>query len=216
MAGKIGFEHHCLEEKVPKKANKKSLKDSPFSHAQIDMIWDFYVTHVISGGSGLERSIVDYGWTKDEKKTGYPGIEKSIIDCAELVGQICFIRSTNCQDTLSAMDLSGDSICVNHERAVLLQKYSVTVDENETIKFSGGGENHVNCLFRHVRNSLAHGNTYFFDNGMVLLEDKDKSKITAEILIKQQTLLDWIGIVDKEEKFYVLVDACEKCKTEES
>ena len=46
----------------------------------------------------------------------------------------------------------------------------------------------------------------FFDNGTVLLEDKDGAKITAEILINQQTLLDWIKIIDKDERFYRLVD----------
>lgn len=215
MAGKTGFEHHCAEEKISKTVSKKSLKDSPFSHAQIDIIWDFYVTHAINGGSGLERSVIDYGWTKDDKRaTGYPAIEKELIRTANLSDKICFIRAKTCKDTLTAMDLSGDLICASHERAVLLQNYNITIDENDTIQFSGGGENHVNCLFRHIRNALAHGNTYFFANGKVLLEDKDNSKITAVILIKQQTLLDWIRVVDKGEKFYTLVDVCTKCKTD--
>lgn len=199
MAGMNGFEHHCECAKTLKTENKKSLKDSPFSYAQIDMLWDFYVTHAISGGSGLARSIDDYGWKKDDnKKNGYPVLEKKLIEKAGLDNNICFIRSATCKDTLSAMDLSGDRICIKHPRAVLLQKYSTTVDENEKISFSGGGENHVNCLFRHIRNAFAHGNTYFFDSGTVLLEDCDNSKITAEILIEQQTLLDWIKIIDKE------------------
>ena len=215
MAGMNGFVHHCSDAKVSKKANKKSLTVSPFSYAQIDMLWDFYVTHTISGGSGLERSVNDYGWKKDDnKKDGYPALEKELIAKAGLSNNICFIRSTTCKDTMSAMNLSNDEICIEHPRAVLLQKYSTTVDENEKISFSGGGENRVNCLFRHIRNSFAHGNTYFFDNGNVLLEDKDNSKITAAILIKQQTLLDWIRVIDKEEQFYTLVDVCAKCKTE--
>lgn len=52
----------------------------------------------------------------------------------------------------------------------------------------------INCLFRHIRNSFSHANTYFFDNDYMLLEDKEKNRITARILIKQQTLLDWIKI----------------------
>lgn len=216
MAGMNGFSHHCSETKVSKTAYKKSLTDSPFSYAQIDMLWDFYVTHTISGGSGLGRSVSDYGWKKDDnKKDGYPALEKELIAKAGLSNNICFIRSTTCKDTLSAMDLSNDEICIEHPRAVLLQKYSTTVDENEKISFSGGGENHVNCLFRHIRNSFAHGNTYFFENGTVLLEDKENSKITDEILIIQKTLLDWIKIIDKDEEYYVLLDACTKCKATE-
>lgn len=217
MAGMTGFAHYCECEKVSKAANKKSLKDSPFSYAQIDMIWDFYVTHAISGGSGLERDITDYGWDKSENKTnGHPAIERCLVDIAGLKNKICFIRAKTCKDTLGAMDLSNDMICTEHPRVVALQKFSTTVDENEKIQFAGGGENHITCLFRHVRNAFAHGNTYFFKSGFVLLEDKDNSTITAEILIKQQTLLDWIKVIDKNEKYYVLVDVCNGCKAEGS
>ena len=217
MAGMNGFMHHCSDDKVSKTANKKSLADSPFSYAQIDMLWDFYVTHTISGGSGLERSVSDYGWKKDDnKKDGYPALEKELIAKAGLSNSICFIRSATCKDTLSAMDLSNYAICVEHPRAVLLQKYSTTVDENEKISFSGGGENHVNCLFRHIRNSFAHGNTYFFDNGTILLEDMDKSRVTAAILVRQQTLLDWIALIDKDKRFYILKNICDRCKLAEN
>ena len=34
-----------------------------------------------------------------------------------------------------------------------------------------------------MRNALAHGNTYFFDNEMCLFEDKDGSKKTASIIV---------------------------------
>lgn len=217
MPGMMGYEHHCGEEKVSKAANKKSLKDSPFSYAQIDMIWDFYVTHAISGGTGLERTVEDYGWSKTEnKKDGYPAIECSLIEKAKLKNNICFIRAKKCNDTLGAMDLSNDLICVSHPRAVLLRNYTLSVDENERISFAGSSaaENQVVCLFRHLRNAIAHGNTYFFENGFVLLEDKDKSSISASILIQQQTLLDWISVIDRNKKYYVLVDKCARCKTE--
>lgn len=218
MSGMRGFEHHCDEDKESKATNKKPLKDSPFSYAQIDMLWDFYVTHAISGGTGFERTVVDYGWEKDDnKRNGYPALESALIEKAGLADSTCFIRAKTCKDTLSAMDLANDQMCVTHPRAVMLQKYSISVDENEKLQFAGGSgtENHVICLFRHIRNAFAHGNTYFFENGFVLLEDKDGSTITAEILVKQQTLLDWIKVIDKEEKYYVLTNPCAECKLEE-
>ena len=43
---------------------------------------------------------------------------------------------------------------------------------------------------------------FFFDNGMCLLEDKDGRSITAEILIPQKSLLEWIYIVDRGGKYY--------------
>lgn len=218
MAGKTGFEHRCEKNKVQKREYKKSLKDSAFSHAQINMIWDFYVTHAISGGTGLERSIENYGWQKgDNKANGYPAIEKALSESAGLDNNLCFIRAKTCKDTLAAMDLSNDYICIEHPRAVMLRNYSIQVDENEKMNFAGGqsSENNVVSLFRHIRNSLAHGNTYFFDNRYMLLEDKDGKTITAAILIKQQTLLDWIKVIDKDEKYYMLIDAFAGCKQEE-
>ena len=40
MAGMNGFVHRCSDAKVSKTANKKSLTASPFSYAQIDMLWE--------------------------------------------------------------------------------------------------------------------------------------------------------------------------------
>lgn len=55
-------------------------------------------------------------------------------------------------------------------------------------------------ILTHIRNAFAHSNTYFFDNNMVLLEDKSKGIITAEILLPMKILLDWIKLIDKDEK----------------
>lgn len=83
----------------------------------------------------------------------------------------------------------------------MLQDFSTLIDENENIKLENK-ENHILCLMRHIRNTFAHGNTYFFDNDNMLLEDKDGEKITASILISKRSLLDWIKIIDKDSKFY--------------
>ena len=60
-------------------------------------------------------------------------------------------------------------------------------------------------VLTHIRNAFAHGMTYFFDNRNVLLEDKDqRGIITARIILKMQTLLDWITLIDREQRYYVL------------
>lgn len=212
MAGKKGFIHNCDNKKIAIDDYKKSLTESAYSYAQIDMIWDFYVTHSLNKASGQRRELTDYGWEKSESgEHGYKKLE-SVLKETAFIDDFCFIRAKTCKDTLSAMNLSGGFMCIEHPRAVALQNHSTTVDENENIKFSAGGENRIDCLFRHLRNSLAHGNTYFFDNGFVLLEDKDGSRITARILVKQQSLLDWIKIIDKDEIYYILKDDCSNCK----
>lgn len=213
MSGMNGFTHNCENNKVRWQEFKKSLSDSSFSYAQIAMIWDFYVTHSFSGSSGQERKLTEYGWGSGEKdlKT----VEKELMLSAG-IAKLCCIRSKGIDKTLSANDFVNSEICVEHPRIILRQNYTLTVDENETIKFAGGGENRIVSLFRHIRNAFAHSNTYFFDNGNMLLEDKEGSKVTAKILIKQQTLLDWIAIIDKNQRYYVLVDPCAECKSKEN
>ena len=99
------------------------------------------------------------------------------------------------------MDLYEDLICISHPRAVLMQNFTCSTDENEKVTLKSE-ENRINAIFRHIRNALAHGNTFFFDNGMCLLEDKDGKRRTAGILIPSRSLLDWIFIVDKNEIHY--------------
>ena len=109
--------------------------------------------------------------------------------------------------TLSRFELDsgkGDNekeIEIDILKIVCLTPFSIT-DENPPEPKIGQAES----VLTHIRNAFAHGNTYFFDNGNVMLEDKNKGIITARIIIKQQTLLDWIFIIDKEKKYYIPVN----------
>lgn len=194
MAAMKGFSHECACKKIKYEEFKGSLKDSAFDDADVSLIWDFYVTHAFTGGSGQERSLIDYGWEEKDLEA----LEKKLMENAT-IEKLCCIRSHSINDTLGTCDLSNSEICITHPRAVLQQKFNIAVDENENMKYAGGtgAENRIKCLFRHIRNAFAHSNTYFFENGNVLLEDRDNRKITARIVLPQQALLDWIGIIDK-------------------
>ncbi len=201
--GMIGFSHTCSGTKVEISNFKKSIKDSSFSEDEIIIVWDFYVTHNVAGGTGIVRSLQDYNWDiKNKRDSTLLEIEKGLMQIAN-IDRLCCIRSKKIDNTLIACDLSSNNICIEHPRAVLRQKHTLTVDENERINFAGGGQNRIDCIFEHIRNSLAHSNTYFFENGNVLLEDKDGSTITARIIISKQTLLDWIYYIDKDSKYYI-------------
>lgn len=209
--GMKNWVHNCNQLKVEKDKYKRSLHDSGLPLKQIDLIWDFYVTHALSGGSGLSISAIDYGWIKERKnntdekdklKVDNDGLKKELENSANFeFGGFCIIRAKSITHTLKAMNLSDSHICISHPRAVLMRDYKVEVNENEELKY-GFKELEIDAIFRHIRNAFAHGNTYFFDNGNILLEDKDGNKITASILVGKQTLLDWIFIVDKGHKYY--------------
>lgn len=182
---------------------KKSINESSFSIEQIAMIWDFYVTKSMAGSAAQRRKISDYG--------------QSQIPFAKMLNaatiddnHYAVLLADKMPLTLKELDfvVAGSKgveieIDIDTPRFAFLMGYSISDNEppkakNDCSKAEG--------LLTHIRNAFAHGNTYFFPNGNVLLEDKNGSTITAMILIKQQTLLDWIKIIDCDERYYRIVD----------
>ncbi|MCD7958868.1 MAG: hypothetical protein LUF89_05060 [Ruminococcus sp.] len=102
-------------------------------------------------------------------------------------------------------------ICIDCPRGVLKWRYKTVITEDETVKYvytsnsnslqdedetNKYHETMLSCLFRHIRNSFAHNNTYFFENGNVLFVDFDINKeLSAMLLIKKQVLLEWRDLI---------------------
>lgn len=109
----------------------------------------------------------------------------------------CLIKSDDIVNTLDSMNLT-EKICVEHPRAVLKQNFKVTVLEDGTAVIAQQ-ESRLECLFRHIRNSLAHNHTYLFENNNILLEDcEENGKVSARILIPRDSLLEWIKIIRRD------------------
>lgn len=174
----------CSSTKVEISKFRESLNECKrYKDKEKLLIWDFYVSQYVQGRFvGI-----------DQKKI--PVLVKRLMN----VGGVEFfraIRTKKIDNTLKRTDLSEPSLCPEHPRIVLTRKFSLTSDENEKLSFTGGNaENELSCLLRHIRNSLAHNNTYFFKTGNMLLEDRDGNAISARILIGQKTLIDWIELL---------------------
>lgn len=187
---------------------KKSLRESGLSPAQVDMIWDFYVTKSVAKSSGQKRSAADYA---GGKRPQLPLQE--MLTAAGFEDRVKILMCNSIAETLKLLELEptqkqmnekGEKITVEVEldidtpRMVCIQEYTIS-DENEPVGKIGKAE----CILTHIRNSFAHAQTYFFDNGFVLLEDRDtRGAVTARIMMRRNALLDWIGIIDKEHRFY--------------
>lgn len=182
---------------------KKSINCAGFSDEQIAMIWDFYVTKAIAGSASQQRKVSDYGLSK------IPYDE--MLKIAEVPDGCCnALLADKMPETLRLNDLLivGEKgvpveIDIDIPRIAYLIPYQI-IDNGKPQAKNNCGK--AEALLTHIRNSFAHGNTYFFDNGNVLLEDKNGSTITAMCLLRQQTLLDWIQLIDKSQKYYVLHD----------
>ena len=177
-------------------AYKKSIYDIGLPREQEAAIWDFYVTKSIASSASQRRTISDYGWKNIPFK-------EMLSSAGILSNNVKILPATSINETLKKYNL--DTGKANDEKEIEIDELKIVcltpftiADENPPKAKVGDAES----VLTHIRNAFAHGNTYFFDNGKVLLEDKNSNVITARILIDVQTLLDWIPIVDNLHRFY--------------
>ena len=182
---------------------KKSINESAFSNEQVAMIWDFYVTKSIAASASQKRTASDYG------KKNLPW--KEMCKVANLSPKnVKILLANSINKTLEALDLSITSGSGNNKkehpieigvpRIACLTPYTIADEDTPKAKV---GE--AESVLTHIRNSFAHGNTYYFENQFVLFEDKDqKGTITARIILAQQTLIDWINLIDSEQRYYII------------
>lgn len=182
--------------------HKKSINESAFSHEQIAMIWDFYVTKSIAASASQKRTPSDYG------RKNLPW--KEMCEQANLTkDNIKILLANSINKTLEKMELSIETgigkdkaplaIDIETPKICCLTPYTISDEDPPKAKV---GE--AESVLTHIRNAFAHGNTYYFDNKYVLFEDKEQQKITARILLAQQTLIDWISLVDNGQRFYII------------
>lgn len=189
--------------KVKIQDHHKSIYECNLPKEQETIIWDFYVTHAIGRSASQGRKVSDYDLSAlpwDEMKKA-AGLETS---------NVKILLANSITKTLAEYDLKtteGDgkntrflAIEIDTPKIVCSTPYSIADEE-----VPKGKVGEAESVLTHIRNSFAHGRTYFFDNGNILLEDKDqRGTITARIILRVQTLLDWVSLVDKNEKFYIL------------
>jgi len=180
---------------------KKSIYQIGLPREEETIIWDFYVTRSFANSASQKRKVEDFGIKKIplDEMMSIAGIPK---------GKYIFKPCTTMPKTLGVLGLQTVGkddkkkdievpIEIDEPRLCCLQQFSI--DEDLNVKATNSP---ADALFTHIRNAFAHGNTYFFDNGNVLLEDKDKSKVTGRILIKVSTLIEWVKLIDKDGKVY--------------
>lgn len=159
-------------------------------------IYDFYVAQAPIKKNKNETGVPlkwlgEYGWTGNKE---LQSLERSLLQ-ASGIPSFCMLKADFIDGTLNEMMLK-DKICIHHPRAVMMINKSVSINEDGTVAVKAT-ENRMVCLLRHIRNSLAHGLTYCFENDFILLEDLNTAskRISARLLIDVATLCNWIDII---------------------
>lgn len=194
------YAHECASELVSRANLRASFVEANYSLEELKAIIDFYITNTPikkskdAGDSG--RWLGEYGWT------GAPDLHSLESKLLRVSGITSFVmlKSSKADETIKAMKL-GDELCTKHPRAVLTLECRTTVNEDGSIS-NTARESRMVCLFRHVRNAIAHGQSYVLPNNNLILDDKNDFGKTASMLIPSKTLVDWIRVVDKEGSFY--------------
>lgn len=182
---------------------KKSIHEVGLSSESEAVLWDFYVTKSIAGSASQRRTASDYGL---KSLPWREMLRVAKVDSTNV--KILLANSIN--KTLENYDLATTegkgnekkrkAIEIDYPKIVCLTPFSVA-DEDPPKERVGAAES----VLTHIRNSFAHGLTYYLPNGKVLLEDKDqRGVITARIILDLQTLSDWIYLIDKNQKYYIL------------
>lgn len=194
--------------------HKKSIYDIGLDKDSEATIWDFYVTRAMCKSAAQKRSISDYGMKSIpyDEMLKVAGISPSnaIVLLANTMPNT--LQRLGLETTIGkGNDKQNAEIETEPFRFAIITPYTIT-DDNPPKESCGRGES----LLTHIRNSFAHGNTYFFDDGTVMLEDKDqRGSITARIIIKVETLFAWIHLIDKDERYYHIHGLDEKEENED-
>lgn len=185
---------------------KCSLVDSDFSKEEIIQLFEFYLQHPLSDEEIQKEKLTKHKWLQKDKKIAtrslFSEIQKTL-DCEMVFAsylsdeiiheiglqkdEILSIYKPDVPRIALALNFNNPSTRVNGK-----MELEITVKKCETM---------LQCFFRHIRNAIAHNNTYFLQNGMLLLLDYDKqSKITAFMLIRKMDLFKIIHLVERKEK----------------
>lgn len=107
-------------------------------------------------------------------------------------------QNSNTEDELRAVALNGARACIRCKR-FMCKRMTQPAKRDRTRK-----ESDLECLLRHLRNSIAHGHIYVNHGGnyiSILFEDENaKHNITARIVCCQADLKKWRTILEEARK----------------
>ncbi|MGN0562398.1 MAG: hypothetical protein ACI4K6_06285 [Candidatus Fimenecus sp.] len=168
------------------------IADEKFNDADLFRIVKFFVFHSPCPNlSARGKSLHEYGWNNPWKNPYW------------LNKQLCQVSSSQKLVFSSKTVKDIDSVLAE---ADLLHNFPHNF-ERERICIYDNKSNQFMSIFYHIRNALAHGRLNMKDiHGSCIFVFEDVKKrgnelfVTARMIIKKETLLKWIDIIEQGEK----------------
>ena len=193
--------------KVPKDASwLRELPDDLFSSENYLKIYTFFVVNsIVDGTSARGKSLArDYGWTNPWKSPYYLNkhLKEKTTD-----KNLLYSAQVYTQDAGSAKQKETMNDALEKANLKIFPQY-----EQEKICIYNSKKNQIISTFAHIRNSFAHcrfnvidsdkGRVYCFEDVDPKKDNQGKVKVSARIVLFENTLIDWIELICGGEKRY--------------
>lgn len=182
----------CGHEKISVNQYRCSLLDaSCFSDSEKLQIMNFYVANALIPTCKLNRRLSDYDWM-GRKLLGR--LERHFIEICSINPEFFLIAQTSkFPTTLKRFNLNiGEKLCISCPRGAMIEECIV----EEGVVKKKGKQNRIEVILTHIRNALAHGNTYVFPNSNILFIDMNRQgDKTCALLIPSKGLLDFMTCI---------------------
>ena len=160
--------------------------DKELKRHNFQKILSFYLFKIpVKDVSSLSIEFSDYGWNKYNYRKLLTLMKES------LIATLPKSKSKLAKDNILFYPLkSSDDV------EMVLNSVK---EENSSayIIFKLTSTSKLESIFRHIRNSFAHGNFYIDSKRNYHLEDYYHDKYTSKILLNEKTLLSWIDVITK-------------------
>ena len=179
---------------VQKDTSWKRIPAKQYGQKDIIRIITFFVFHSPCAGTSAQgKSLAEYGWHTPWKKPYY--LNKQLKQTA--TNQNLLFSASKyeiLERTLSEHDCDEHFPPDNKMEAAFFY-LDGKKDKSQFL-----------CLFRHIRNAVAHGRVRIINAGkntaFVFEDVNPKNKISARIILRKSTLLKWIDMIEAGEKEY--------------
>lgn len=154
-------------------------------------LYSFYVVHSMCvGQSGKRMDFIGYGWPGNKLEGALLVSLNNVIDFNKNPNFV-FTDKNDLKERFSELNLMDGYLAdVDWERFVIAK----TKENNRYLK-----------MFYRVRDGLAHGRyTLRFSSShekMIVIQDNDQHNVTARMVVRLNTLLSFVSVIDKNHMF---------------
>lgn len=205
------------------------LSESFYKDVDFLKIYAFFVCYAFHPNrSSKGKTMADYHWPKNvwgnSSKVGLKDVLLYTADLHQCVQTIDSVSKAPIKEETFVSCKKLDDMSSTCQKAGVQHDFTRTRDKNRIAVYNSE-ENIFLSVFDHIRNAIAHGRFTIYDDGMIAMEsgkkvyDREKRKnmfdLRARMLLKKETLLTWIEIIEAGELDADIVKEIENTRNEE-